>query len=302
MRTAFIKTLCELAEQDERIWLLCGDLGYSVLEGFSSRFPNRFVNVGVAEQNMTGIAAGLALSGKVVFIYSIANFPVMRCLEQIRNDVCYHNLNVKIVTVGGGLTYGSLGYTHHGVEDIAVMRVLPNMTVIAPGDPVEARLATQAILNTPGPCYLRLGKAGEPVVHQIEPEFQVGKAISLQLGSDLTLISTGGMLQSVVLAAEKLASQGYSVQVLSMPTVYPLDEHSIVQAAKQTGKIITVEEHGLGGLGSAVAEVLALGGIPVKFRLLRLQREAMKVAGSQTVLRSSQGLSIERIVDEAISL
>jgi len=183
MRTAFIKTLCELAEQDERIWLLCGDLGYSVLEGFSSRFPNRFVNVGVAEQNMTGIAAGLALSGKVVFIYSIANFPVMRCLEQIRNDVCYHNLNVKIVTVGGGLTYGSLGYTHHGVEDIAVMRVLPNMTVIAPGDPVEARLATQAILNTPGPCYLRLGKAGEPVVHQIEPEFQVGKAISLQLGS-----------------------------------------------------------------------------------------------------------------------
>jgi transketolase len=302
MRTAFIKTLCELAEQDERIWLLCGDLGYSVLEGFSSRFPNRFVNVGVAEQNMTGIAAGLALSGKVVFIYSIANFPVMRCLEQIRNDVCYHNLNVKIVTVGGGLTYGSLGYTHHGVEDIAVMRVLPNMTVIAPGDPVEARLAIQAILNTPGPCYLRLGKAGEPVVHQIEPEFQVGKAISLQLGSDLTLISTGGMLQSVVLAAEKLASQGYSVQVLSMPTVYPLDEHSIVQAAKQTGKIITVEEHGLGGLGSAVAEVLALGGIPVKFRLLRLQREAMKVAGSQTVLRSSQGLSIERIVDEAISL
>jgi transketolase len=302
MRTAFIKTLCELAEQDERIWLLCGDLGYSVLEGFSSRFPNRFVNVGVAEQNMTGIAAGLALSGKVVFIYSIANFPVMRCLEQIRNDVCYHNLNVKIVTVGGGLTYGSLGYTHHGVEDIAVMRVLPNMTVIAPGDPVEARLATQAILNTPGPCYLRLGKAGEPVVHQIEPEFQVGKAISLQLGSDLTLISTGGMLQSVVLAAEKLASQGYSVQVLSMPTVYPLDEHSIVQAAKQTGKIITVEEHGLGGLGSAVAEVLALGGIPVKFRPLRLPREAMKVAGSQTVLRSSQGLSIERIVDEAISL
>jgi transketolase len=281
---------------------LCGDLGYSVLEGFSSRFPNRFVNVGVAEQNMTGIAAGLALSGKVVFIYSIANFPVMRCLEQIRNDVCYHNLNVKIVTVGGGLTYGSLGYTHHGVEDIAVMRVLPNMTVIAPGDPVEARLATQAILNTPGPCYLRLGKAGEPVVHQIEPEFQVGKAISLQLGSDLTLISTGGMLQSVVLAAEKLASQGYSVQVLSMPTVYPLDEPAIVQATKQTGKIITVEEHGLGGLGSAVAEVLALGGIPVKFRPLRLPREAMKVAGSQTVLRSSQGLSIERIVDEAISL
>ncbi|MEG4325013.1 transketolase C-terminal domain-containing protein [Microcoleus sp. herbarium5] len=302
MRTAFIKTLCEQAEQDERIWLLCGDLGYSVLEGFYSRFPNRFVNVGVAEQNMTGIAAGLALSGKVVFIYSIANFPVMRCLEQIRNDVCYHNLNVKIVTVGGGLTYGSLGYTHHGVEDIAVMRVLPNMTVIAPGDPVEARLATKAILNTPGPCYLRLGKAGEPVVHHVEPEFQVGKAISLQLGSDLTLIGTGGMLQSVVLAAEKLASQGYSVQVLSMPTIYPLDEAAILQAAAKTGKIISVEEHGIGGLGSAVAEVLALGEIPVKFRALRLQREAVKVAGSQIALRSRMGLSLEGIIEVAISI
>jgi len=302
MRTAFIKTLCELAEQDDRIWLLCGDLGYSVLEGFSNRFPNRFVNVGVAEQNMTGIAAGLALSGKVVFIYSIANFPVMRCLEQIRNDVCYHNLNVKIVTVGGGLTYGSLGYTHHGVEDIAVMRVLPNMTVIAPGDPVEARLATKAILNTPGPCYLRLGKAGEPLVHHVDPDFQVGKAISLQLGSDLTLISTGGMLQSVVLATEKLASQGYSVQILSMHTIYPLDEAAILQAAEQIGKIITVEEHGLGGLGTAVAELLAMSEICVKFKQLRLQRAAVNVAGSQTFLRSQQTLSVDSIVEEALKL
>ncbi|MFM6395642.1 transketolase family protein [Planktothrix sp.] len=302
MRTAFVKTLCEVAQQDSRIWLLCGDLGYSVLEDFSTNFPERFVNVGVAEQNMTGLAAGLALSGKVVFIYSIVNFPVMRCFEQIRNDVCYHNLNVNIVTVGGGLTYGSLGYTHHGMEDLAVMRVLPNMTVIAPGDPVEARLATKAMIAHNSPCYLRLGKAGEPIVHEKEPVFQIGKAIELCSGEDLTLISTGGMLQLVMQASEKLSSQGYSVQVLSMPTVTPLDEQAILQAAAKTGKIISVEEHGIGGLGSGVAEVLALKEIPVKFRALRLQREAVKVAGSQTVLRSRLGLSLEGIVEVAISL
>lgn len=302
MRTAFIKTLCEMAQQDSRIWLLCGDLGYSVLEDFSTNFPERFVNVGVAEQNMTGLAAGLALSGKIVFIYSIVNFPVMRCFEQIRNDVCYHNLNVNIITVGGGLTYGSLGYTHHGMEDLAVMRVLPNMTVIAPGDPIEARLATKAIIAHNGPCYLRLGKAGEPVVHVKEPEFQIGQAIELCSGDNITLISTGGMLQLVIQASEKLSSQGYAVQVLSMPTVAPLDEQAIWQAAARTGKIISVEEHGIGGLGSAVAEVLALGEIPVKFRALRLQREAVKVAGSQTALRSRLGLSLEGIVEVAIGL
>ncbi len=145
MRNTFVTTLCDLAEQDERVWLLCGDLGYSVLERFSERFPGRYVNMGVAEQNMAGVAAGLALSGKIVFTYSIANFPVMRCLEQLRNDVCYHNLNVKTVAVGGGLAYGTHGYTHHGVEDIAVMRALPNMVVMAPGDPIETILATYAL-------------------------------------------------------------------------------------------------------------------------------------------------------------
>ena len=193
MRTAFINTLNELASRDERIWLLCGDLGFSVLEPFAKSFPNRYVNVGVAEQNMTGVAAGLALSGKIVFTYSIANFPVIRCLEQIRNDVCAHNLNVKIVSVGGGFAYGSAGYTHHGTEDLAIMRVLPNMTVLAPGDPVETRLLTVAATEQPGPCYLRLGKAGEPTIHTSEPEITIGKAIILRQGGDGTLISTGGM-------------------------------------------------------------------------------------------------------------
>jgi transketolase len=276
--------------------LLCGDLGYSVLEPFAERFPERYVNVGVAEQNMTGLAAGLAKTGKVVFTYSIANFPVMRCLEQVRNDVCYHDLDVKIVAVGGGLAYGPQGYTHHGVEDLAVMRILPNMTVIAPGDPVETRLATQAIASHSGPCYLRLGKAGEPVVHQEEPVFQIGKAIQVRQGNAATLISTGGMLETAAQAAEILACRGNAISVLSMPTVQPLDVSAVVDAARRTPRIVTIEEHGFGGLGSAVAEVLAQSDGRVTFRMLRLERQAISTAGSQQFLRDTHGLSVEDIV------
>ena len=160
MRTTFINTLLELADEDDRIYLLCGDLGYSVLEPFFERFPDRFINVGVAEQNMIGIAAGLAQSGYVVFCYSIANFPTLRCLEQIRNDVCYHDCNVNIVSVGGGVAYGAQGYSHHAVEDLAVMRALPNMVVAAPGDPLEVRSLTCALVNHPGPGFFAPGQGG----------------------------------------------------------------------------------------------------------------------------------------------
>ena len=299
MRTAFIKELCELAETDDRIWLICGDLGYSVLEAFSDRFPERYLNAGVAEQNMTGIAAGLALTGKVVFTYSIANFPVMRCLEQIRNDVCYHNLNVKIVSVGGGLAYGSHGYTHHGVEDLAVMSVLPDMTVIAPGDPLEARAATRAVIARSGPAYLRLGKAGEPVLHKSEIDFQIGRAIQLEEGEDLTLISTGGMLGETLNAAAALRRLGHSVRVLSMPTLVPFDADAVLHAGRETGGIITVEEHGAGGLGTRAAEVLAEAATGVPFTPVRLASMAIKTAGLQTQLRASQGVCADGIVTRA---
>ncbi len=259
MRTAFIEALCEVAAADERVWLLAGDLGYSVLERFRDCAPDRYVNVGVAEQNLTGLAAGLAHSGKIVFTYSIANFPTLRCLEQVRNDACYHELPVKVVAVGGGFTYGGQGYTHHGLEDIAAMRALPGMTVVAPGDPVEARLATHAVAARPGPCYLRLGKAGEPLVHATPPAFELGKAIRLRDGGDATLISTGGMLKTAIDAAERLRSDnGLDVRVLSMHTVKPLDEEAVRAAARETGVVIALEEHSIvGGLGSAVAETLA---------------------------------------------
>jgi transketolase len=258
VRNAFVSTLCDLAEQDERIWLLCGDLGYSVLEKFAERFPRRYVNVGVAEQNLMGVAAGLALSGKIVFAYSIANFPIMRCLEQVRNDVCYHNLNVKIVAVGGGLAYGTHGYTHHGVEDLAVTRALPNMTVVAPGDPIETQRATRALVEHDGPAYLRLGKGGEPPMHAQGLDFHLGRAIVLRDGDEVTLISTGAILGEVIKAADMLADQAIQAGVISMPTVFPFDAETVLNAASRSRWIVTVEEHSTtGGLGSAVAEVLA---------------------------------------------
>lgn len=302
MRTAFIETLNELASRDERIWLLCGDLGFSVLEPFARNFPNRYVNVGVAEQNMTGVAAGLALSGKIVFTYSIANFPVIRCLEQIRNDVCAHNLNVKIVSVGGGFAYGSAGYTHHGTEDLAIMRVLPNMTVLAPGDPVETRLLTIAATERSGPCYLRLGKAGEPVIHKSQPVIEIGKAIVLREGNAGTLISTGATLGMAMQASNELSAQGISVSVLSMPSLAPLDKDAIHRAARDTGRIVTVENHGLGGLGSAVAEVLAESSIHPRFAAMFLQATPATVAGSEASMYASHSLSSSAIASKMKSL
>ena len=302
MRNTFINTLCELAEEDERIWLLTGDLGFSVLEHFVNRFPGRYVNVGVAEQNMTGVAAGLAMSGKIVFTYSIANFPTLRCLEQIRNDVCYHQLDVKIVAVGGGLAYGSSGYTHHAIEDLAVMRAMPNMKVVAPGDPFEAREVTRAVAHESGPCYLRLGKAGEPYVHQRPPAFSIGRAIQVREGFDAAVLSTGGMLQTAVEAAEVCARQGRSVAVYSVPWIKPLDVALLRELVGRFALLVTVEEaRSSGGLGGAVAELLAGAEAP-KARLMRIGLEDSDICDvlhrsvfSQEAARAVLGLDCEGI-------
>lgn len=297
MRTSFIETLVQVAEHDSRVWLVTGDLGYSVLEKFSDKFPNRYLNAGVAEQNMVGVAAGLAMTGKIVFVYSIANFPTLRCLEQVRNDVCYHQLSVKIVAVGCGLAYGGHGYTHHGVEDIGVMSLLPHMTVMAPGDPVETRWATRTLIERSGPAYLRLGKAGEPIIHKSEPAFEFGKAVQVVDGTQATLISTGGMLDMAVKVASLLATHGISIRVLSMPTLRPIDGARIIAEAKRTGRIITLEEHGPGGLGTMAAECLAQAGVGVRFVPLRLLPEPTLCAGSQAYLCGRHGLSLERIAE-----
>lgn len=298
MRTAFFRTLLELAEHDERINLIVGDLGFGVVEPFAERFPKRFLNVGVAEQNMTGIAAGMALNGKVVFTYSIANFPTLRCLEQIRNDVCYHNANVKIVAVGGGFAYGSLGMSHHATEDLAIMRALPGMVVVAPGDPLEVEQATRAIAAHLGPCYLRLGRAGEPTVHRPGIAFQLGKAITVRDGGDLTLISTGGLLETALRVAERLEKDGVRARVLSMHTVKPLDTEAVLAAARETRAIVTLEEHSIiGGLGGAVAEVLAESdGVKVAFKRVGLPSAFSSHVGSQEYLRAAYGLSEDEIL------
>ena len=271
--------------------LLTADLGFSVLERFRDALPDQYLNVGVAEQNMMGVAAGLADVGKVVFTYSIANFPTMRCLEQIRNDVCYHNYAVRIVSVGGGLTYASQGYTHHGVEDIGVMRALPGMVVIAPGDPLEAQMATKALCDLPGPAYLRLGKAGEPKVHTGPIDFRIGKAIEVRAGQDVTLVSTGGMLVYTMETAEALAKDGISARVLSMHTVKPLDEEAIGGALRETKAVITVEEHNVGsGLGAAVAQVVAAHEGPrARFRMFGLPDERYSRVGGHAYMREMMG-------------
>lgn len=304
MRTAFIETLLELAEQDDRVWLLTGDLGFSVLEPFAKLFPDRFVNMGVAEQNMTGVASGLAFEGKIVFTYSIANFPVMRCLEQIRNDVCYHNLNVKIVAVGGGVAYGASGYSHFAVEDLAVMRAMPNMTVIAPGDPTEAKLATRAIKELEGPGYLRLGTARETCVHKTPPLFKIGEAITAREGNDITLICTGGILSEVLSAANQLAPQ-LQIRVLSMHTVKPLDQNAVCKAADETKLIVTVEEHSkIGGLGDAVAEILIRKRLNCDVLKLALGNASHSNVGSQSFLQqlfSLDAAGIARAVREKLA-
>ena len=297
MRTAFIRALTDLAGQDRRITLVTGDMGFGVVEKFAQAYPEQFVNAGVAEQNMTGVAVGMALTGRIAFTYSIGNFPTLRCVEQIRNDVCYHVANVKVVTVGGGFAYGGLGISHHATEDLAIMRALPNMVVVAPGDPIEADAATRAVALRPGPSYLRLGRAGERAVHAAPLRFELGKAIIVREGGDLTLISTGGMLERAVRVADQLEADGIRVRVVSMHTLKPLDTDAVVRAAQETAAVVTLEEHSaIGGLGSAVAEVLAEAQIPrLRFRRLALPSAFASTVGSQDYLRDAYGLSEQAI-------
>jgi transketolase len=299
MRDAFIRTLTEWAELDRRIFLITGDLGFGVLTEFARRFPDQYLNVGVAEQAMTGIAAGLAAEGRTVITYSIGNFPTLRCLEQIRNDVCYHGANVKIVAVGGGMSYGPLGVTHHATEDIAIMRSLPGMTVLVPGDVWEAEHATRRMLAEQGPCYLRLDKSAAHTTHLSDETFHIGKFRTVRQGKDVTLIASGGILGEALKAATRLEAGGMSVRVMSAHTVKPMDADTLAECVRGTGGIVTIEEHALdGGLGGAVAECCMDAGImPRKFLRLGLKNEFSSLIGSQDYQRAAYGLDAESIAN-----
>ncbi len=257
MRNAFASELTRLAGDDERIVLLSGDIGNRLFDPFKERFPERFYNCGVAEAGMMGMAAGMAMCGLRPVVYTIVPFVTTRCLEQIRVDVCYHGQPVVIVGVGGGLSYASLGPTHHSCEDIALLRVLPGMTVVCPGDASETGAALEAAVRRGGPVYIRIGKKGEPAVHTAQPDFEIGRSLQVVRGSEVALLAVGNVLPIACEAAEILESRGLSASVDSFHTVKPLDERRLHTLFSERRLVAVVEEHSrLGGAGSAVAEWL----------------------------------------------
>lgn len=301
MRDTFFATLSQLAKENKNIEVVTGDLGFGVLKPFWEAHPDQIINAGIAEQNLTSVAAGMALEGKTVFTYSIGNFPTLRCLEQIRNDCAYHNANVKVVCVGGGFVYGSLGMSHHATEDIAVMRALPDVTVLCPGDLVEAKAVTKAIASYPGTCYVRLGRGGEKKIHPDNIDFEIGKAIKVQDGEEIAIFSTGAIFEEVSEACEILKESGINPTVYTFPTVKPIDEKTIREIAESHKLIVTCEEHNLsGGFGSAVAEVLAE--LPAHARLLRMgmNDQYCTIVGDQKYLRDQYGISGKKIAEKIL--
>lgn len=300
MRAVFNKTLLEIAKNDPRIHMVLADIGYGEIEPFRDTFPDRYYNVGVAEQNMTGVACGIAMEGNIAVTYSIANFPTLRCLEQIRNDVCYHNANVKIVIIGGGVSYGPLGMSHHSTEDIAIMRALPNMVVVVPCDNYEAEAATKAMIEYNGPLYYRCGYKGERDIHQGPVDFKIGKAITVREGKDVTLMFAGPVGINVLKAADILEAEGISCRIVSMHTIKPIDKEAIKDASENTGGIITIEEHNLsGGLGSAVAEVICDEALsPKVFKRIALPDVNVSLIGHQEWIREQYGMSDIKIAEQ----
>jgi transketolase len=292
MRNRFFAGLLTAALVDPDLVLVTADLGFGAVDEFAAARPGQFVNCGVAEQNMAGLAAGIALGGGRVFTYSIANFPTLRCLEQIRNDICYHHADVTVVAVGGGLAYGALGMSHHATEDLAIMRALPGMAVAAPGDPAEVDAVLADLLAAGGPAYLRLGKTGERTLHPAGVSAPRGASLSLRdVGSDVLLCSTGAILDEVCAAAGPL-----NADVRSFPWLDPFDAAAIREAAAAYRLIVTVEEHSIvGGLGSAVAEVLAEAASGTPLLRIALPAASSSVVGDQQYLRTAFELDADSI-------
>src|SRR3989338_4754765 len=298
MRTAVINTVHKIMSKNKNVYLWTGDLGYTALEEIEQDYPDKFINVGVAEQNMIGVASGLALSGKTVFVYSIIPFVTMRCYEQIRDDACYHNLNIKIIGVGSGLSYGVLGSTHFALEDIGIMRCLPNMTVISPADPVEAELATKKIFIHPGPVYLRLGKKGEPTIYKGSYNFEIGKPKILIKGKNIIIFSHGGILFNVLEAANIL-KESYKIDptVINMHTIKPVDKEFILDICKTAKMSFVVEEHSvIGGLGSTIAEILSQESNMPILKIIGTNDLFIKHIGTQDYIRKKLSFDPNGIV------
>lgn len=301
MRTAFLHTLVNLMRQHKNIITLTADMGFSVFENMQTEFPDRFMNTGVTEQSSIGIATGLALSGHTVYFYAQAPFATMRCFEQIRLDVCYNNVNVKIVGTASGFSSNQLGVSHFALEDIALMRQLPNMVVLVPGDPYEAEELTRLSYETPGPIYIRLTKSGSPHIHKNRPKVQIGKSLRIQTGKDCSIFVCGSMLPVALAVSDALLDKNIHVSVISFHTVKPLDRELIIKEAKKTKTIFTIEEHSIiGGLGTAVAEVLSEMDFHTRLVRFGTPDSFTSIVGSQEYLLAYNGLSKENIVKNII--
>ncbi|MBX9690024.1 MAG: transketolase family protein [Candidatus Obscuribacterales bacterium] len=298
MRNAFASEISSLARENDKLVLLSADIGNKLFDKFKEAAPDRFFNCGVAEANMIGTAAGLSMSGLIPVCYTIAPFITYRCLEQIRVDLCYHNLRSVIVGVGAGLSYASLGPTHHSLEDIAMLRVLPGIKVICPGDAFEVKAALRAAMQESGPVYIRLGKKGEPLVHKQEPQFEIGRAIEIRSGKDVCILSTGNVLPLAMACAEELDKAMISCSVISFHTVKPLDHDTLRNVFREFSLVVTLEEHSIhGGVGSSVAEWLAFGHVSrAKFLAIGTDDRFLHEAGGQNHARRIFGLSCENIV------
>lgn len=304
MRNAFADELTRLGTSDPRVVMLSGDIGNRLFDKFKDANPSRFFNCGVAEQNMMGVAAGMAMSGLRPVAYTITPFITSRCLEQIRTDACYHELPVMIVAVGAGLSYAGLGPTHHACEDIAFLRAIPNMVVLCPGDAFEVRGALRAALKQDRPVYIRMGKKGEPVVHKGVPEgFAIGKAITIEDGRDVCLLSTGTMLPEAIDAAHHLKEKRISARVVSFHTVKPLDKACLAEAFARFKLVATIEEHSLiGGFGSAVAEWVIDNGVERQAFLRFGTPDAFfKKSGEQEYAREQLGLTGHQIAERVLT-
>lgn len=303
MRIAFVNTLLNNAKSNKQIFLITADLGFSVFEEYIAKLPQQFLNAGIAEQNMTGLAAGMAMEGKIPFIYSIVPFSTMRNFEQIRNDICYQNLNVKIVGVGAGFSYGPYGHTHHGLEDVGILRTIPNITIFTPGDPFEAEWAVTKALEIDGPVYIRLGRVGEPRIHKKSLNLKVGKMVEISnYGSKFILFASGTMLQSGMEVVDKLNHEGINGQLVSVPTIKPFDRKFVIDNVSQFKATFALEEHSVNNaLGSALAEVLAEEGIGTRLKRIGVPDRFTKVMGNQEYMRAANQLSVAQIMSQVRS-
>jgi len=300
-RLAFGEALKEIGH-DERIFVLDSDVSKSTHSYmFEQKYPDRFINIGIAEGNMIGVAAGLATCGNIAFACSFANFAVLRACEQIRNSVCYPNLNVKIIGTHSGLSGGKDGASHHALEDVAIMRSFPNMTVICPADATSTKAAIKAAAAHDGPFYIRIRRTQEPVIYEEGVMFEIGKAKVLKEGADVTLIASGSAVQLALMAANMLKAQGIEAKVIDMHTIKPIDKEAIISAAQETGAIVACEEHSvIGGLGSAVAEVVAQT-IPVPVRFVGT-RDTFGKSGDWEELKEKFGITEKEIIKKALEV